>query len=142
MTISMFIGEFFWLSNFYPVPVIVDRIKFNSTEHAYQMFKTDDLDWRKQIKNAKTPGQSKRLGAKCPMRKDWDNVKVDVMRKCIRAKFTQNEDLKEKLLATGDQKLEEGNTWGDTFWGTVNGHGKNMLGRVLMEIREELRTNQ
>jgi ribA/ribD-fused uncharacterized protein len=119
--------------------VVVDRIKFQSTEHAYQMFKTDDLEWRKKIRNAKSPGLAKRLGAKCPMRSDWDDIKVDVMRKCIRAKFTQNEDLKEKLLDTTDEHLEEGNTWGDKFWGTVSGHGKNMLGRILMEIREELR---
>jgi len=139
MAISMFIGEFFWLSNFFGCPVVVDRIKFQSTEHAYQMFKTDDLEWRKKIRNAKSPGHAKRLGAACPMRPDWDDIKVDVMRKCIRAKFTQNEDLKAKLLATGDEHLEEGNTWSDRVWGTVNGQGQNLLGKILMEIREELR---
>lgn len=55
------------------------------------------------------------------------------------AKFTQNEDLKEKLLATGNDILEEGNTWGDKVWGTVNGVGENKLGKILMKVREELR---
>ena len=51
----------------------------------------------------------------------------------------QNEDLKAKLLATGDEHLEEGNTWGDRIWGTVNGKGQNHLGKTLMRVREELK---
>lgn len=136
--ISMFTGEFDWLSNFYVSDVVVDNIKFRSVEHAYQTFKTEDPGWRTKIRNAKTPGASKRLGLKCPIRKDWEDAKVDVMRKCVLAKFTQNEELKQKLLDTGDTHLEEGNTWGDKFWGTVSGHGKNMLGRILMEVRDSL----
>ena len=57
----------------------------------------------------------------------------------IRATFSQNEDLKEKLLDTGNEHLEEGNTWGDKIWGTVNGKGQNNLGKILMMVREELR---
>ena len=61
------------------------------------------------------------------------------MYELCKAKFTQNEDLKEKLLATGNDILEEGNTWGDRVWGTVNGVGENRLGKILMRVREELR---
>lgn len=61
------------------------------------------------------------------------------MYEICKAKFTQNEDLKEKLLATGNNILEEGNTWGDRVWGTVNGVGENRLGKILMRVREELR---
>lgn len=55
------------------------------------------------------------------------------------AKFTQNENLKLKLLETEDAYLEEGNDWGDKEWGLVNGNGKNKLGKILMRIRDELK---
>ena len=54
---------------------------------------------------------------------------------CLRSKFDQHEDLKEKLLQTGDLYLAEENTWGDKYWGTVNGEGKNRLGNLLMQLR-------
>ena len=139
MPILMFTGEFDWLSNFYLAPIVVDKIKFASVEHAYQMFKTDDPGWRKKIRNARTPGVAKRLGRECPVRKNWRLMSLNVMRECVRAKFTQNNDLRVRLLATGDEHLEEGNTWGDRFYGTVNGVGDNWLGSILMEIRSELR---
>ena len=75
----------------------------------------------------------------CRLRGDWEEVKDNIMYEICKAKFTQNEDLKEKLLATGNDILEEGNTWGDRVWGTVNGVGENRLGKILMRVREELR---
>ena len=56
----------------------------------------------------------------------------------IRGKF-QWPDLQVKLLATGDAYLEEGNTWGDRIWGTVDGQGENRLGKILMQVRDEAR---
>ena len=64
------------------------------------------------------------------------------MKEIVRAKFEQHPELTEKLLATGDTYLEEGNTWGDRIWGTVNGQGANNLGRILMEVREELKEKE
>lgn len=61
------------------------------------------------------------------------------MYEIVKAKFTQNEDLKQRLLETGDMYLEEGNTWGDRTWGTINGKGQNRLGKILMKVREELK---
>ena len=58
------------------------------------------------------------------------------------AKFTQNEELKSRLLATGTHLLEEGNTWGDKIWGTVDGEGENHLGKILMRVRKELRNEE
>lgn len=141
MDIKSFQGDYRWISNFYECPVEIDGVKFNSSEHAYQASKTNDPRWFHDIKNAETPGKAKRLGAKCSVRNDWNAIKVEVMRKCVRAKFSQNADLKEKLLAT-DGYLEEGNNWGDKFWGTNDGIGYNMLGKILMEIRTELRNSQ
>lgn len=139
MDIKMFIGEFSWLSNFHPADIVVEGFSFPSVEHAYQAFKTNDKNWFEKIRSAKSPGVAKRQGKQCPIRPDWEDVKFDVMLKCVRAKFSQNEDLKEKLLATTGL-LEEGNSWGDTVWGTVSGRGENHLGKILMKVREELRS--
>lgn len=76
---------------------------------------------------------------KKPLRKDWESVKDQIMRKAVLAKFTQHDDLQELLLSTGDAKLVE-HTTNDSYWGDgSDGSGKNMLGRILMEVREQLR---
>ena len=64
------------------------------------------------------------------------------MEEIVRAKFTQNIELADKLLATGDAYLEEGNTWGDRIWGTVNGSGANRLGFILMQVRAEIKSDE
>ena len=61
------------------------------------------------------------------------------MREIVFEKFKQNPHLTKKLLDTGDVYLEEGNNWGDRIWGTVNGVGRNELGKILMEVRKELK---
>ena len=53
--------------------------------------------------------------------------------------MTQNPELGNKLLETGNQELVEGNTWGDIFWGVCNGKGQNWLGKILMMVRDEIR---
>lgn len=85
------------------------------------------------------PSEAKRLGRRVRLRSDWEQVKYDVMLDVVRAKFNQHPDLAQKLLATGDEELVEGNDWGDTYWGVCNGRGKNMLGKILMRVRAELR---
>ena len=75
------------------------------------------------------------------MRSDWNNIKTAVMLTLIRQKF-QLPNLRKKLLATNDIYLEEGNTWGDRIWGTVNGEGENRLGKILMQVREEIRKEE
>lgn len=75
------------------------------------------------------------MGNEVPLRSDWEKVKVDIMRKIVKSKFTDIELMK-KLKATGDAELVEGNTWKDFFWGICNDRGQNWLGRILMEIRD------
>ena len=84
------------------------------------------------------PSDAKRLGRSIRLRDDWELVKYDIMYEICKAKFEQNADLKEKLLATGDKYLEEGNTWNDRCWGTCKGIGENHLGKILMRVRDEL----
>jgi ribA/ribD-fused uncharacterized protein len=74
---------------------------------------------------------------------DWSRVKFDRMRGVLYAKFTQHPELKEILLATGDARLVESATVDNPvnrLWGEVNGKGKNMLGVLLMELRDKLRS--
>ena len=86
-----------------------------------------------------TSADAKSEGRQLPLRADWETAKFVVMEEVVRDKFTRNAELRQKLLDTGDAYLEEGNTWGDKIWGTVNGEGENRLGKILMKIREELR---
>lgn len=137
--INNFRGKYFFLSNFYMAPVIWDGSHFTNNEAAFQSAKLTSRIKRNELFSEADPRTAKRLGRKVQLRPDWEEVKYDIMYEIVKAKFTQNEDLKEKLLATGDEYLEEGNNWGDKVWGTVNGEGENNLGKILMRVREELR---
>ncbi len=142
MTIDKFSGANEFLSNFYPHRIRYDGKWYASTEHAYQAAKTTDAEKRKPFqirKGQKTvpANKAKKLGRRLKLRPDWESVKVKVMEDCLRAKFADPQ-LKQKLLDTGTQELIEGNWWGDRFWGVCKGTGQNMLGKLLMELRDEL----
>ncbi|MCR5608332.1 MAG: NADAR family protein [Lachnospiraceae bacterium] len=138
--IDSFRGEYFFLSNFYIAPVKYNGLTYQNNEAAFQAQKCVD---KKDCEAFTTmsPGDSKRAGRRVSLRKDWEQVKYDIMLDIVRAKFSQNPEIKEKLIATGNTPLEEGNTWGDRIWGTVNGKGANNLGKILMKVREELAEN-
>ncbi|HEX4053281.1 MAG TPA: NADAR family protein [Tepidisphaeraceae bacterium] len=137
--IDQFQGEYRFLSNFYPATVVYEGLTYPDSEHAYQSAKTLDMSERRRIAALPTPAQAKRAGEALKYRPDWLQVKYQVMLDCVRDKFTRNPDLRAKLLATGDAHLEEGNTWGDRIWGVYQGRGTNWLGKILMQVRTELR---
>lgn len=134
-------GEYGFLSNFLPMPVRLKGKLWPSSEHYFQAQKFAGTVHEAEIRNAGTPTIAARLGRdrRKPLRRDWESVKDDVMREAVRAKFTQHADLREALLATGEALLIE-HTAEDDYWGDGgDGHGQNKLGRILMQIREELR---
>lgn len=142
--IDSFAGEYRFLSNFYPAPVWYGSVQYPTVEHAFQAAKTLDSAVQDKIRRAKTPGQAKGLGRKVVLRADWETVKVGVMKALVEAKFLENKVLAAELLATGDAELCEGNWWNDKIWGMAkdfNGVwvGQNLLGKILMEVREGLR---
>jgi len=137
--IDSFRGEFAFLSNFWYASFKHGKRTFMTVEHGYQALKAVDPKERIWVASAPTPLIAKRRGREIVLRKDWESVKLDIMYQLVLAKFVQNEDLAEKLLATGDAILVEGNDWGDRFWGKVDGEGKNHLGKILMQVRKELR---
>ena len=139
MEIKSFSGEYEFLSNFYLAPVNY-KYNFSSAEAAYQAQKATSFEDAIKFKEY-NPGKAKRMGRKIKIRSDWEEVKNNFMRDVVFAKFFQNPELAALLLATGDSKLIEGNYWHDIFWGvdSETDEGQNNLGKILMEIREELK---
>ena len=134
-------GEF---SNFAPYPIRLDKKLWPTSEHYFQAQKFQDAACREEIRKVKSPMEAARMGRsrKKSLRNDWESVKDQIMRKAVLSKFTQHDDLQEVLLSTGDAKLVE-HTTNDSYWGDGgDGSGKNMLGRILMEVREKLREEQ
>lgn len=144
--IDRFKGEYRWLSNFWPAPVRLDGIEFQTVEHAYQAGKTLCPQIRERIRTLPTPADAKafgrRLGKTVPYRPAWNETfKVALMRYLLWQKFT-HPDLRQRLILTGDEELVEGNHWCDVVWGRCHcrkcaGRGENWLGVLLMEIRAE-----
>jgi hypothetical protein len=140
-TIYGFFGEYRFLSNFHPCEITDDyELIYPSTENAYQAAKHNAVDVRKLFVNI-SPGGAKKLSKKIKPVENWDNIKLMVMKKLNKQKFTKHEELKNKLLATGDKILVEGNWWNDIFYGVCNGVGENNLGKILMEIRNEVKVS-
>ena len=144
--ITSFTGYYSFLSNFHHCRIIMeDGIIYPSAEHAYQAMKTQDLVDRAAISCLSTPGDAKRYGRRIkPLPKDWDNNRIAIMRHIIYKKFSNSPTLFDALLKTGGQYLIEGNAWGDQFWGATQNFagewaGENWLGRILMDVRKDLR---
>ncbi len=145
--ITSFSGKYKFLSNFYPVWIkdkecYAGGYAYPSAEHLFQACKTFDENEQKVIWSCTTASLAKKEGKNCTLRDDWDDVKLDIMEEIVLQKFIQYPDLEEKLLATGDVELIEGNRWGDTFWGMSKGEGRNELGKILMKVRETCRNER
>lgn len=140
--IKRFIDEYEFLNNFYPTPIYDnDGKEYPTVEHYFQAMKTFNLQKRELIRLAESPGKAKRIGRLVQLREDWEDRKLDIMEKALIQKF-QIPELREKLLATGDEELVEGNFWDDTYWGVCKEKGENHLGKLLMGIREKIRDGE
>lgn len=141
--IKQFSKENRWLSNFSPATIVHEGITYPSVEHFYVAMKTPNLEFRERIAKLETAGQAKKIGRAIEetdgLPKNWYEDKLIHMRFALEQKYNQ-EPYKQQLIDTGDQTIIEGNTWGDVFWGVdlKTDEGKNNLGEMIMEIREEL----
>jgi ribA/ribD-fused uncharacterized protein len=134
-----FFKTYRFLSNFYKASFVDDDdVQWETSEHYYQAGKFTDETFIEEVRNTPLKKLKKKAYSK-KSRLDWNEIKIEVMRKALRYKFTQNEDIRKLLLDTGNSHLEETNTWKDFFWGVCYGLGDNHLGILLMELREELR---
>lgn len=130
-------GDFGAFSNFSAHAITLAGHRWPTTEHYFQASKFVGTPQFDVIRAARTPSVAAKLGRsrRFRLRPDWESVKVDVMRRAVDAKFRQHDDLRALLLSTGDEELVT-----DAFWGCgSDGKGRNMLGRLLMELRRSLR---
>lgn len=132
-------------SNLFRRAMTFEGREFPTAEHAYQAGKARKESVREWILSAPTPALVAMAAHGLytwDINPNWSKTKFDRMRDVLRAKFTQHEDLKALLLATGNARLVEAGRTDNLVnrtWGEVNGKGQNMLGVLLMEVREELR---
>lgn len=130
----------FAFHNFSAHAIEYNGLVYPTAEHAFHAMKFEDETLREQIRTAPSPIAAFRLGKKLkPQRRtDWDEVKVTTLTDIIRHKVRQNEDVKEALLASGDEEIVEVNP-NDGFWGNgADGKGLNHTGKILMQIRDEV----
>lgn len=141
--IGPFKGEYRFLSNFYEQSFTMGTTTFPTAEHAFQAMKAvDQPEIFEEIVYAQDAKAAKRKGKKPDLPDNWSQKKKYVMTDVVTAKFSQNEVLRDNLLSTSNETLVELNHWGDTYWGAKksNGRGKNMLGIILMSVRDTLRS--
>ncbi len=130
--------DYGWLSNFERAEQMIDSITYKTNEHYYQSQKAIEPEVRSWIRNAPSPFLAMKVGRSLRRKEfvvNWNTIKRATMLKGLMAKFSQNLELKQKLLDTGDAKLHEDSPT-DMFWGVK---GKDMLGKLLMEVREKLK---
>lgn len=135
--IAGFVGPYRWLSNYFPAQVTYEGRTYLSSEAAYHASKFPEAE-RGEFMNLGADESKKLSRRKKVDQAWWDERKERIMHEIVEQKFRQHPELAEQLLATGNRHLEELNWWGDKFWGTVKGEGKNTLGKILMEIRAKL----
>lgn len=150
--IDSFSGEYDFLSNFYMIPLVYEGINYTNSEAAFQAAKIFYPGDEQRTKEERmtfcsySPSMAKKMGRRAiTLRSDWESVKDGIMLDIIRAKFGQNPHLRRLLIETGEAVLVEGNTWHDCYWGDCHcpkcqsKPGKNMLGKLLMKVRNELK---
>ncbi len=128
-------------SNFSPHGFVLDELYWSTSEHYFQAQKFIGTPYLAKLRLVKTPKEAANMGRQrtLPLRPDWEKVKDNIMRKAVFSKFSTNKDIQEILLSTGNEELVE-NSPIDYYWGCgADGSGKNMLGIVLMEVRQQLK---
>lgn len=138
--IASFRAQYDFLSNFYNRPITYKGLIYDNNEAAFQAQKCITEEEKANFCNC-SPSKAKSRGRSVKLRSDWESIKIGVMEDVVYLKFTQHPDLAARLLATGETELVEGNTWGDCFWGfdTRTQQGQNHLGKILMQVRSQLR---
>lgn len=152
MTIEYFIGQYDFLSNFYFRDIVYEGIAYPTVENAFQAAKIlKDTPKATNLERVRlgfvrvTPSMAKHKGGRIVLRDDWEEIKDQVMYDILKIKFTSNKDLRDRLISTGNVYILDGNSHHDNYWGQcncekcINEKGQNVLGKLLMRVREEIR---
>lgn len=140
--ITSFRGEFFFLSNFYPIEINFEGRNYPTAEHAFQAAKCVNADDKEKIRGSSTPTIAKSIGRSVQLRKDWESKKLTIMEEILEVKFN-NDRMKFLLQCTNSCKIVEQNYWHDNYWGVCvcqkhSSKGENHLGEIIMKIRSNL----
>lgn len=134
-------GEYGAFSNFARYGFALDGQYWTTSEHYFQAQKFAGTAHAQAVARARTAKEAAAIGRDRarPLRADWEQVKDDIMRRAVRQKFAAHPALQALLLGTDGEPIIEAAPH-DAYWGAgADGTGKNMLGRILMEVRAELR---
>ncbi len=135
--------DYYEFTNFYPYPVTIDGKQWPTTEHYFQAQKFIGTPYVEYIRNLASPREAFQFSRERKVskwiRSDWYEIKDDIMKLALLHKFGQNDKMRDRLIDTGNKRLVE-HTWNDSYWGDGgDGSGKNMLGKLLMEVRATLK---
>jgi|ERR1019366_2446041 ribA/ribD-fused uncharacterized protein len=133
-------GDYGCFSNFSRHPFKLKGFSWKTSEHYFQAQKFAGTALEGAVGECNKPSEAAIMGRdrKNPLRNDWESIKDDIMREAVYAKFTQDEQIQKVLLSTGDEKLVEHSS-NDSYWADGgDGSGKNMLGIILMEVRDRI----
>ena len=137
-------GDKYWrFSNFALLPITIDGVEYITTEHYFQTMKflPTSPEYAEQVRNTKTPFECKRLSKSRnhPIDPNWNERRIEIMRIALFTKALQHPEFREDLLSTGNAWIIEASPY-DPFWGEgCTRQGKNMLGKLLVELRARLR---
>ena len=132
------VGYWGCFSNFSRHPITVNGKLYPTTEHFYQAMKMADPVDGEKVRLCKTPKEAKTIAKTMAMKESWEMIKYDVMKEALRYKAQQHPEFKSKLLETNGALIQEASPF-DSIWGIgKDGKGQNLLGKCLMEIRDEI----
>lgn len=136
-------NEFYVFSNYSSFAIEWKGKLYPTSEHTYHSEKFEDESLKEQVRNTRSAHDSQKFAEanKNKYRKDWNDVRLGIMKEILKAKVEQHLYVKKKLLESGDKELIE-DSWRDSFWGWgPNKDGQNQLGKLWMEVREEFKKN-
>lgn len=137
-------GELGYLASYSNYGFFKEGIYWKTIEHYYQAHKFEDHNIIEKVINAETPKVASEIGRdrSYSIKEDWEEIKVDIMYDAVLAKFMAHPDLAKKLMDTGNEEIIE-ETVKEDFWGCgLEKNGKNMYGKILCKVRDELRKSK